>query len=55
MDIKDLLARRNKIDSNENRPVRSIEIGPNMWQIVYADEPLPKQYSSLQYNYSDSK
>ncbi|MEM0150135.1 MAG: hypothetical protein QXW10_04520 [Candidatus Micrarchaeaceae archaeon] len=39
-----LLKRRRKInDENDSRPVRIVEIGPNMWQIVYADES-PSQY-----------
>jgi len=34
--------RSRKSNMDENRPVRSIELAPNMWQIVYADEPLPR-------------
>ncbi|MCL4374094.1 MAG: hypothetical protein M1360_04105 [Candidatus Marsarchaeota archaeon] len=48
MNIKMLFARKRPVTyEDENRPIKSVEIGPNMWQLVYADEPVS---DTLKYN-----
>ncbi|MGC8670095.1 MAG: hypothetical protein ACP5TL_03020 [Candidatus Micrarchaeia archaeon] len=41
MNIKEFFTRKHySLRDDDNRPVKSIEIGPNMWMLVYADEPV---------------
>ncbi|MGC8652285.1 MAG: hypothetical protein ACP5UH_03490 [Candidatus Micrarchaeia archaeon] len=57
MDIKRLFKgllkeKRYVPNANDSRPVMGIRVGPNMWQLVYADEPI--QYASS-YRYEEAE